>query len=103
MKTRRPFPFAICLLLLFILPYKTYAGFPIGKYRDIVVPSFSYYSQSDHYDVYGNYIKGLPGVNFTSFSTNLYVGYGISRRLDLIISVPFLYQINNLGKGNSIV
>jgi hypothetical protein len=103
MKNPRLSALAICLLMVFILPYKTFAGFPIGKYRDIVVPSFSYYSQSDHYDVYGNYIKGLPGVNFTSFSTNLYAGYGISRRLDLIVNVPFLYQVNNLGKGNSIV
>jgi len=103
MKTRRLFPFALCLLMLFISPYKTFAGFPIGKYRDIVVPSFSYYSQSDHYDIQGNYVKGTPGVNFTSYSANLYFGYGLSRRLDLIVSVPYLYQVNNIGNGKSII
>ncbi|WP_295671195.1 hypothetical protein [uncultured Mucilaginibacter sp.] len=103
MKTRRIFPFAFCLLMLFIFPYKTFAGFPIGKYRNLVVPSFSYYSQTDHFDVHGNYVKGAPGARFSSFSANLYVGYGISRRLDVIISVPYLYQVNNLGQGNSII
>jgi len=103
MKKPRLSALTVCLLLLFVLPYKTFAGFPIGKYRDIVVPSFSYYSQSAHYDVNGNFIKGTPGVNFTSFSANLYVGYGISRRLDLIVSVPYLYQVNNLGNGKSII
>jgi hypothetical protein len=97
--------FSICFFLLFVLmvPVKTFAGFPIGKYRDIVVPSFSYYSQSDRFDQSGNIIKGQPGVNFSSFSTNLFIGYGISRRLDFIANVPFLYQINNQGKGNSII
>ena len=97
--------FSICFFLLFglMIPGKTFAGFPIGKYRDIVVPSFSYYSQTDRFDQNGNIIKGQPGVNFSSFSTNLFIGYGISRRLDFIANIPFLYQVNNQGKGNSII
>jgi len=96
---------ALCLLIfiVFSLPFKTYAGFPIGKYRDIVVPSFSYYSQTDRYDINGNIVKGQPGARFSSYSTSLFIGYGITRRLDFIASVPFLYQINALGKGNSII
>ena len=92
----------ICLFALFILPHKTFAGFPIGKYRDLVVPSFSYYTQTDHYDINGNVVKGSPGARFSSYSTYLYFGYGLSRRLDLIVTVPFLYQVNNLGNGNKI-
>lgn len=88
---------------VFAFPVKTFAGFPIGKYRDIVVPTFSYYSQTDRFDQNGNIIKGTPGVNFTSYSASLFVGYGISRRLDFIASVPFLYQVNNLGAGKSVV
>jgi len=103
MKIRRLLTFAFCSLILFMLPYKTFAGFPIGKYRDLVVPSFSYYSQTDHFDVHGNYIKGSPGARYSSFSANLYLGYGISRRLDLIVSVPYLYQVNNIGNGKSII
>jgi hypothetical protein len=93
----------LLVLIVSILPVKTFAGFPIGKYRDIVVPSFSYYSQSDRFDINGKIIKGTPGVNFSSYSTSIYIGYGITRRLDFIASVPFLYQLNNLGGGNKII
>jgi protein XagA len=94
----------LCLLIFFvlILPVKSFAGFPIGKYRDIVVPSFSYYTQTDRYDINGNIVKGQPGARFSSYSASLFFGYGITRRLDLIINVPFVYQVNNLGKGNTI-
>jgi hypothetical protein len=103
MKRPRLFAVAILLLFGFIRPYKSYAGFPIGKYRDIVVPSFNYYTQTNHYDVYGDYVKGAPGARYSSFSTNLYVGYGISRRLDLIVTAPFLYQVNTISPGKTVL
>ena len=93
----------VCLFFALVLPYKTFAGFPIGKYRDIVVPSFNYYSQTNHYDVYGNYVKGAPGAQFSSYSFSLFAGYGISRRLDFLATVPYLYQVNNLGTGNKTI
>ncbi|TWJ04311.1 hypothetical protein JN11_00019 [Mucilaginibacter frigoritolerans] len=95
---------ALCLLIFIalIFPVKTFAGFPIGKYRDIVVPSFSYYTQTDRYDINGNIVKGQPGARFSSYSTSLFFGYGITRRLDFIVNVPFVYQVNNLGKGNTV-
>jgi hypothetical protein len=94
--------FCLCLPAVLILPVKTFAGFPIGKYRDVVVPSFSYYQQKDRFDVNGNIVKGAPGTGFTSYSGNIFIGYGISRRLDLIASLPLLYQVNTLGKGNTV-
>jgi hypothetical protein len=101
----KTFAFTYCLLLVIVLiiPYKTYAGWPIGKYRNIVVPSFSYYRQTDRFDKNDNVVKGAPGTGFSSYSTNLYIGYGISRRLDLIANVPFLYQANRLGQGNTLI
>jgi len=92
-----------CLFFALILPFNAFAGFPIGKYRDIVVPSFNYYSQTDHYDVFGNYVKGAPGARFSSYSFSLFAGYGISRRLDFLVTVPYLYQVNNLGTGNKTI
>jgi hypothetical protein len=92
----------LLLLIVLLVPYKTYAGWPIGKYRNIVVPSFSYYHQTDKFDGQDNVVKGAPGTGFSSFSSNLYIGYGITRRLDLIANVPFLYQSNSLGAGNTL-
>ncbi len=40
----------LVLLIALVTPFKTFAGWPIGKYRDLVIPSFSYYTQTDHLD-----------------------------------------------------
>jgi hypothetical protein len=93
----------LALLTVLLFPGKTFAGFPIGKYRDIVVPSFSYYHQTDRFGPDDNIIKGMPGTGFTSYSTNIFIGYGISRRLDFIVNLPILYQVNKLAPGNSII
>ena len=100
MKTR--FTYLFFLLVVLSVPFKTFAGFPIGKYRTLVVPTFSYYQQTDRFDNNGNIIKGAKGTGFTSYSANLYFGYGITRRLDLIITIPYLYQVNKIAPGNSI-
>lgn len=89
------------LSIVLAIPGKTFANFPIGKFRDIVVPTFSYYKQTDRFDGQDKVIKGAPGTGFTSYSMNLYFGYGISRRLDFIASVPYLYQVNKLAPGNT--
>src|ERR1700744_5692582 len=91
-----------CLLLVLSIPLKTFAGFPIGKYRNVVVPTFSYYHQTDRFDSKGNTIKGAPGTGFTSYSASLFIGYGLTRRLDIIATVPYLYQQNILGPGNKL-
>src|ERR1700761_218544 len=95
--------YLILLLVVLSIPFKTFAGFPIGKYRDVVVPTFSYYQQTDRFDEHGNIIKGAKGTGFTSYSGNIYIGYGISRRLDLIVTVPYLYQVNKIAPGNTIM
>jgi len=103
MKKTKGFTYCALLLLVATMPCKTFAGWPIGKYRDLVIPSFSYYKQTDHFDNNDIVVKGAPGTGFTSYSTNLYLGYGISRRLDFIANIPFLYQVNRLGPGNTAV
>lgn len=94
------------ILLLLIAVFSTvntaYAGWPIGKYRNLVIPSFNYYTSKDTWDASGNKVKGAPGAGFTSYSFGLYAGYGITRRLDAIVNV--LYPIQNSayrdGQGN---
>ncbi|HVW97898.1 MAG TPA: hypothetical protein VHA56_18150 [Mucilaginibacter sp.] len=103
MKTIVKISFFCWLLLVLITPLRSFAGFPIGKYRFVVVPTFSYYHQKDRFDDKDNVIKGAPGTGFTSYASNLYVGYGLSRRLDLIVTVPYLYQQNTIAPGNTLV
>ncbi|MES2279539.1 MAG: hypothetical protein V4592_26130 [Bacteroidota bacterium] len=66
---------------------QAYAGWPIGKYRNVVIPSFNYYTSHDGWDSGGNKTIGKPGAGFTSYAVGLYVGYGLTRRLDLVVNV----------------
>lgn len=102
----------ICLFVLSIVMLVSAntarAGWPIGKYRNIVIPSFNYYTSKDTWDQSGNKIKGKPGAGFTSYSFGLYAGYGITRRLDAIVNVLYPMQYSayrdnndNLVKQNS--
>lgn len=103
MKRTVALSFFVCLLLVLITTLRSYAGFPIGKYRNLVVPTFSYYHQRDRFDDKDNVIKGAPGTGFTSYATTLYVGYGISRRLDIIVTVPYIYTQNIIGPGAKVM
>lgn len=66
---------------------QAFAGWPIGKYRNIVVPSFNYYTSKDVYNSSGKKVKPAGNSSFTSYAYGLYFGYGITRRLDLIVNV----------------
>lgn len=80
--------YTIILLVLLVGSVKSaYAGFPIGKYRGLVIPSFNYYTSKDTWDAQGHKLTGKPGTGFTSYSAGLYFGYGITRRLDLLVNV----------------
>ena len=92
--------FCIILFSILLNPFKTFAGWPIGKHKVLVIPSFTYYSQKDRFDNNGNKIKGAPGTGYSSYSASLYFGYGLGRKLDLIASVPLLYQQNKYTSTN---
>lgn len=90
------------LLLMMALPLCTFAGWPIGKYRTLVVPSFNYYTAKNTFDTDGKKVNGLAGSGFDSYALNLYIARGLTRRLDLIVTLPVVYQTaRNAGISNS--
>jgi len=80
-----------CLFILMLLSGgmvdRAFAGWPIGKYRNVVIPSFNFYQSHDTWNASGQKIKGQPGAGFTSYAMGLYVGYGLTRKLDLLVNV----------------
>jgi len=98
---KRTFIFIISLLFA-VWANQAMAGWPIGKYRNVVIPSFNFYSSHDTWTSGGQLVKGKPGAGFTSYSAGLYVGYGISRRTDLIVNViaPSQHSAYVDGSGN---
>jgi hypothetical protein len=93
----------LCILLFtgIVTPYKSFAGWPIGKYHDLFVPAFNYFKATDSWDANGKKIKGAPGTGFESYALNLFEGYGISRRLDFIASLPVVYQTSKYVGGSN--
>lgn len=91
---------AFLLIVLLCSVKSAIAGFPIGKYRGLVIPSFNYYTSKDNWDSKGNKIGGGPGTGFTSYSMGLYFGYGISRRFDLIVNMSAPLQQSRYRTGN---
>jgi len=99
MKKNLPIYFYFLILAIFFVPGKTYAGGPIGKFRNVFVPAFGYYSATDIWDVHGIKIKGMDGTGFQSYSLNLFNDYGISRRLDFFTTLPIVYQTSKYSNG----
>jgi hypothetical protein len=93
----------VLILIVLASVNHAYAGWPIGKYRNVVIPSFNYYSSQDTWNSSGQKIKGAPGAGFTSYSLGLYVGYGLSRRMDLIVNVIAPQQNSAYRDGQGIL
>jgi hypothetical protein len=92
----------VLLLLMVVSANHAFAGWPIGKYRNVVIPSFNFYQSHDSWTSTGATVKGAKGAGFTSYALGLYVGYGITRRLDLIVNVIAPQQNSAFvdGQGN---
>lgn len=84
------------LLLLLIFPLllcssRAYAGWPIGKYHYLLAPSITSYFATNGWDKDRNYLHNT-GQKFYAQSLGLFAARGVTRRLDLSLSVPITYQ-----------
>jgi protein XagA len=75
-----------------------YAGWPMGKKRFMLGAGVTAFYAKDYWDANGKFQKGTK--TFESYSLGLFGSYGISRRLDLMFSVPLALQINNYAINN---
>ena len=86
-------------LIVFALFFYTYsyAGFPIGKGRTVFCFTYSYFFSDHYFDNNSNLKKSQS--NFSSHFAALYVAHGVSRKLDVFVSVPYVYEYA-LGDSN---
>jgi len=84
------------ILPLLLIGSKAHAGWPVGKYHYILAPSYSFYTATSGWDRNGNYFKN-SGQKFIAQSIGIYAARGVSRRLDLSVSVPITYQSISYG------
>ncbi|MBS7566972.1 hypothetical protein KHS38_21385 [Mucilaginibacter sp. Bleaf8] len=86
--------------LLLVCTAKAYAGWPIGKYRHIIVPSLSFYYSKNYWDANGRKVVTGAGNQFSSVTAGVTAGYGLSRRTDLYVSLPFTTLENKFVGGS---
>ena len=80
------------------------AGFPIGKGRWMLVPTFNHYSASSYWDDSRNLKDFSNNGRFVSNYFGVYGGYGINRDWEFVFKVPFIsnrYSENNFLEQNS--
>ena len=89
----------MCCIALCVL-YTTEAqagGWPVGKGRWVWAPSFIVYYSKQYWDK-DKVLHTLPDKDkFVSYYMAQYVDYGLSRKLDLIASIPVVYQKSIVG------
>ncbi len=95
----------IIMFITGILLYAhAYAGFPIGKFRHVVVVSYIYGTTNKAWDSTGTLKEFSNNGRFTSNFFSTYFGYGLTRKVDIFVSLPFVsnaYRETNLAQANS--
>jgi len=101
MKKNKLILFCIALLLI---TQQANAGFPIGKGRWLLVPTFNHYVASSYWDDNRTLHSFDKSGRFVSNYLGVYGGYGINRDLEFIFKVPFIsntYTDTTLIEPNS--
>lgn len=82
----------IALIIIVLVCNNSYAGFPIGRGKYLLVPSYNLYMAKGYWDGNGNYFAYSNAGRFTSHFFGLYGGIGIGERLDFVGNVSYVIQ-----------
>jgi hypothetical protein len=93
-----------CFIIIALLVNNAYAGFPIGRGKYLLVPSYNLYTTKGYWDASGTYIPFSNGGRFASHYFGIYGGIGIGERLDFVGNISYIMQRKletNLTQSNS--
>lgn len=83
---------------LFLFTSQLFADWPVGKRRTTIIPTYTFFHSSKFYDSTGKIISFNKGDHFNSQTINTYIVHGISRRLDLIVNIPYTFISTSFNK-----
>jgi protein XagA len=90
----------VTILIFSLLAINAWADWPIGKKRSILIPTYTYFTSNGFYNANYELEKFKPGEKFVSHLYGLFLGHGVSRRLDVVVNLPYVTQSLNLGGVN---
>ena len=83
----------ILILVFFLSTYNyLYAGFPVGKGRSVISLAYNFYYSTSNFDTKWHRYSDKPGDYFMSHYLSAYIAHGISRKLDIFASIPFVLE-----------
>lgn len=94
----------ILLIAAMLMVLQGFAGFPIGRGKYLLVPSYNLYQAKGFWDRDGNFTNFSNNGRFTSHFFSLYGGFGISDKVDFVATLPYVIQRrqeNNFAEQNS--
>lgn len=91
-KEIKPMKKTITIVLLAIISSAAYAGFPVGRGKYLIVPSYNLYTAKGFWDKDGTYFDYSNNGRFTSHYFGVYGGIGIGDKLDLIGNINYTMQ-----------
>lgn len=84
---------SLLTIALFVsMQQESFAGFPIGNGRWLLVPTYTRYSASSYWDANGVSKNFDANGRYQSNYLGLYGGYGIGRDVDLVFNIPYVAQ-----------
>jgi protein XagA len=86
----RIFKTLLIMLLSIGLYQQSFAGFPIGPGRWLLVPTYTNYTANSYWDANGTLKNYTNQGSFNSNYLGLYGGIGIDRDLDLLFNIPYV-------------
>lgn len=89
----------LLMACIFCSVQSAFADYPIGKKRTAITGTFNYFYSSKYFNDQGKLISNAPGDYFQASSYSLNISHGLSRRVDLSVTVPFAVQ--TLVNGNN--
>jgi hypothetical protein len=94
----------LTLVTCLLISFKAYCGWPTRPHRLLVSPSLTYFWSGSDWDRNGKVVPRANDGSFSSTSFYLYTEYGISRRLAVTASVPYIhYSLKDAVYGTSAV
>lgn len=82
----------LLMACIFCSVQSAFADYPIGKKRTAITGTFNYFYSSKYFNDQGKLISNAPGDYFQASSYSLNISHGLSRRVDLSVTVPFAVQ-----------
>lgn len=83
----------LLLMLGFIYSSTLYAGFPVGKKRMMLSPTYNFYQSKAYWDRNSQLIPNPNNGRFASHYVGIFGAVGVGERTDLVFNLPFVYQV----------